>query len=398
MPGTPGPPRRPRRKMALVLSVAAAVAVLISAGGAYVFLHKTALARASNTGKKTNGSTGTKSTVTAAKPEHLVSATPSNGASGVNGAGQIQVVFSQPLDPTSPMPTISPAIKGSWQVSGDTAVFVPDRGFTERTRVTIRIPGGKAGIISKDGGTLAVSATIRYRVGSYSPVRLEQLLARLGYLPLSWAPSTGSPVPLSDARAELNAAYAPPQGAYTWQSGYPAALTSLWAPDRPSEILKGAVMAFEADHGLTLDGIIGPQVWHAMFAAVAANQVNQHGYTYALASQKLPETLTVWHDGKVIFQNAANTGIPVAPTLVGTNPVYLRYQHQIMRGTNPDGTKYADPVSWVAYFYRGEAVHYFPRASYGFPQSLGCVELPYAPAKQIWPYLTYGTLVTVTAA
>ena len=68
-----------------------------------------------------------------------------------------------------------------------------------------------------------------------------------------------------------------------------------------------------------------------------------------------------------------------------------------MKGTNPDGTKYADPVTWVAYFRAGEAVHYFPRGSYGYQQSLGCVELPLdQTAKYIWPYLTYGTLVTVT--
>ena len=48
-----------------------------------------------------------------------------------------------------------------------------------------------------------------------------------------------------------------------------------------------------------------------------------------------------------------------------------------MKGTNPDGTKYADPVTWVAYFRAGEAVHYFPRGSYGSLQSLGCVELPW---------------------
>jgi hypothetical protein len=138
-------------------------------------------------------------------------------------------------------------------------------------------------------------------------------------------------------------------------------------------------------------------VWRAMFRALAAGQINTHGYTYALASQKLPETLTVWHNGHVIFHNLANTGIPAAPTAVGTDPVYLRYRHQIMRGRNPDGTKYADPVAWVAYFRSGEAVHYFPRYSYGSPQSLGCVELPYQPAKRIWPYLTFGTLVTVTS-
>jgi hypothetical protein len=40
-------------------------------------------------------------------------------------------------------------------------------------------------------------------------------------------------------------------------------------------------------------------------------------------------------------------------------------------------------------------VHYFDRGSYGYPQSLGCVELPWNSAKFIWDYLTYGTLVTV---
>ena len=79
----------------------------------------------------------------------------------------------------------------------------------------------------------------------------------------------------------------------------------------------------------------------------------------------------------------------------GTFPVYLRYQVTQMRGLNPDGTKYADPVSYVSYFRAGEAVHYFPRGSYGFPQSLGCVELPIGAAEKAWPYLTYGSLVTV---
>ena len=82
---------------------------------------------------------------------------------------------------------------------------------------------------------------------------------------------------------------------------------------------------------------------------------------------------------------------------IGTAAVYLKYSFQIMRGTNPDGSKYADPVSWVSYFRAGEAVHYFPRGGYGYQQSLGCVELPMAQAHYIWPYMTYGTLVTVTS-
>ena len=35
------------------------------------------------------------------------------------------------------------------------------------------------------------------------------------------------------------------------------------------------------------------------------------------------------------------------------------------------------------------------RASFGTPQSLGCVELPGASAEKVWPYTPIGTLVTI---
>jgi lipoprotein-anchoring transpeptidase ErfK/SrfK len=76
--------------------------------------------------------------------------------------------------------------------------------------------------------------------------------------------------------------------------------------------------------------------------------------------------------------------------------VYLRFLNTIMSGTNPDGSHYSDPVSFVSYFNGGDAVHYFPRGGYGYQQSLGCVELPYTAAQEAYPYLTYGSLVTVT--
>ena len=70
----------------------------------------------------------------------------------------------------------------------------------------------------------------------------------------------------------------------------------------------------------------GSQVWKALLTAAAKDQRNHHGYSYAVASQHAPETLTVWHNGK---QSScippANTGIPAAPTTVGTAAVYLRY-------------------------------------------------------------------------
>jgi peptidoglycan hydrolase-like protein with peptidoglycan-binding domain len=379
-----------RRRVLTLVGVGAAIVGLVIAGGIYLYVQKASAAHAAGEKPGKTASAAPKG------PEHVVSITPVQGSTSVNGAADIRVEFSVPLSANSPMPTLKPSIDGTWQRHGNTAVFVPDAGFKQRTKVTVTVPAGRTGVTSTDGGLLDAPVTATFRTGKYSSGRLEQLLAQLGYLPLTWSPLNGSSAPLRDTRAQVSAAYKPPAGTYTWQSGYPSALTSLWRPAKPSLVLKGAVMAFQADHHLTLDGIIGSQVWRAMFKALAAGQMNTHGYTYALASQKLPETLTVWHNGHVIFHHLANTGIPAAPTAVGTDPVYLRYRSQIMRGRNPDGTKYADPVAWVAYFRAGEAVHYFPRYSYGSQQSLGCVELPYQPARRIWPYLTFGTLVTVT--
>jgi hypothetical protein len=67
-----------------------------------------------------------------------------------------------------------------------------------------------------------------------------------------------------------------------------------------------------------------------------------------------------------------------------------------MSGTNPDGSKYSDPgVKWVNYFSGGSAVHGFPRASYGSPQSVGCLELPIPTAERVFGMVDYGTLVNV---
>jgi peptidoglycan hydrolase-like protein with peptidoglycan-binding domain len=333
-----------------------------------------------------------------AVPLQVLSVTPAAGATGVNGAAPVRVVFSTALASDSPLPAIAPRIAGSWQrVSASAVQFVPRRSFKPLSRVRVRIPAGQGGVRSAAGGLLAAQVTVRFHTGSYSTTRLEQLLAQLGYLPLTWMPAspTGAPA-LADAAAQRSAAYVPPAGTFAWQSGYPRALKSFWQDGSlGSLMLKGAVMAFEADHSMAMDGAVGPAVWQAMFTAAAADQVSTHGYTYARASETLPETLTVWHNGHVVLRSPANTGIPVAPTTIGTSPVYLRYQFQIMKGTNPDGSKYADPVSYVAYFRAGEAVHYFPRYSYGFQQSLGCVELPMKAAMRAWPYLTYGSLVTV---
>jgi peptidoglycan hydrolase-like protein with peptidoglycan-binding domain len=337
------------------------------------------------------GSSGHVSAVHAAaaqRPLRLLSVAPANGSQGVDGTGTVRVTFNEPLPASAPLPRLTPAIAGTWQRAGDSAVFTPKTGFVSGTHVTVTVPKGDSGVRSEYKST--------FTTGSYTTLGLQELLAQLGYLPMTWTPAPGAAIPAGSAAAPLATAYDPPPGTFTWQGGYPSQLHSFWKEGSSNLLDKGAITAFEGDHGMTTDGIAGPSVWAALLKAAAAGEHNTYGYSYAVANQASPETLTIWHDGRQVFHSLANTGISIDPTPVGTFPVYEKLPFQVMQGTNPDGSHYADPVQWVSYFSGGSAVHYIARAAYGYPQSLGCVELPYTAARQAYPYLPYGTLVTVT--
>jgi L,D-transpeptidase catalytic domain/Bacterial Ig-like domain len=342
-----------------------------------------------------SGGSKNESAKPAAPPPRLLSVNPANGSGGIDGAGTVTVTFNEPLPATAPLPSLTPAIAGTWHRVRDTVVFTPQTGFVAGTHVTVTVPEGDSRVRSEYKST--------FTTAPYSTLRLQELLAQLGYLPMSWTPDTGAAIPTGSAAAQLAAAYEPPPGTFTWQQGYPRELYSFWQEGSPNTLDKGAITAFEADHGMatsgmvTGNGVASASVWAALLKAAAAGERNTHGYSYAIASQSSPETLTIWHDGHQVFRSLANTGISIDPTPVGTFPVYYKLPFQVMQGTNPDGSHYADPVQWVSYFSGGSAVHYIARGVYGYPQSLGCVELPYTAAKDAYPYLPYGTLVTVTA-
>lgn len=312
--------------------------------------------------------------------------------SAVAGDLTLTVRFSAALDSSQRVaPKLVPALAGRWRhTAPNTLRFTPSSAYPPGQTVQLIVPRG---IRAADGVVLQRAVRIRYRVGQPSPVRLMQLLADLRYLPVRFY-SSRQPR-FGNAAGQLRALYSPPHGRLVFEHGWPASLHELWAHDRPL-VIRGAVMAFESERGLAMDGIASTQVWSALLHAVHDWQVNRGGYTYAVASEAGPETLTVYHNGSVVVRTLANTGIAVAPTAQGTFPVYERLQSQVMQGTNPDGSHYADYVQWVAYFNGGDAVHYMPRSAYGYPQSLGCIELPYGAAVEAWGYLSYGTLVTVT--
>ncbi len=371
--------RRPSWK---VTTAAAAAAVLVIALVFVAASSSTAVSHKATRKKK-------------AAPLTVVSVSPANGSTGVNGASPITVTYSARLTKDTPLPTLSPSIAGSWQVSGDKATFTPQVGFTENTHVTVNIP-------APSGTTTTAAGSASFTTGQYSILRLDQLLSQLGYIPVTWTPADASgDIPATDASAQLAAAYDPPAGTFSFDSGYPSALTSQWSVGTNNEIIDGAVRTFEFDHDLNMDGDAGPRVWRHLLTAIARGEQNQHGYTYVWVTQAGTEHLDLYHNGQLAITSPVNTGIAASPTVDGTFPVYLRYTVTQMTGFNPDGSYYDDTVYWVSYFNGGDAVHAFARGGYGWYQSLGCVELPYdgdgpGVAENVWNLITYGTLVTVT--
>lgn len=316
----------------------------------------------------------------------VVSVSPRAGSAGVASDAPISIELSRPPAPGAPVPTLTPAIPGQWSVDGATLTFIPTGRYQPWSEEDLTVPAG-----------LADPDTASFNVQGVPILRTEQLLAELGYLPVSFTLADGQSALSSEPTVASEVSPAALPGSFSWRfSNVPSSLSSLWAQGQDNVVLQGAVMQFESNNGLTDDGVVGPQVWQALTQAVATRQTDGSPYDYLVVSEAIPEQLSVWRDGSYIYSSPANTGVTGAATATGTFPVYSRFLTTTMTGTDPDGYHYVAPdVPWVSYFNGGDAVHGYPRASYGWPQSNGCVELPISNAEVVFGMDPIGTLVTV---
>jgi L,D-transpeptidase catalytic domain len=306
----------------------------------------------------------------------------------------ITLTFSKSISKAlgSARPPVMPITQGVWHVLNDRVmVFRPEGyGYGLGTQIQVALPNG----VRLAGGQVSgTSDTGTWTVPGGSTLRMQQLLAQLGYLPFKFKGHHVARTP----EAQEAAAVKPPKGSLDWRyPNIPDALRSMWSPGSFGTVTQGALMMFQNDHGwATPDGKPSPAVWRALINAVIAGKPSRFGYSWVNVSLS-GQSLSLWHNGHTIVSTPVNTGITGRPTDPGTFPVYSHLQSTTMSGTNPDGSTYNDPgVLWVSYFNGGDALHYFPRGSYGSPQSLGCVEMQLGPAAQVWPYTPVGAIVHV---
>jgi hypothetical protein len=348
----------------------------------------------------------------------------------LDGTLPLRVRLSAPPASFSPRPTLSPAVAGTWSTRGDSEIFTPASTLDPCANYTLTIPAASAALAHSP---LAKQQTVALSVQCPTIKGLQQTLARLGYLPYG----AHSSIRAREFRAEVAAAQASAaqanatQGASSASSSTTAAQASAAAhspaqvnrrvaaidafdpsPEPPAshvsdappleygqldETTKGALIVFQSEHEIEPTGTPEAATWKALLRAAEKHQRDPSPYTFVTVTESLPETLEVHRDGRVVFSTPANTGVPGAETAQGIFPIYSRFVSTTMTGTDVDGTKYTVPdVPWVNYFNGGDAVHGYPRASYGFPQSNGCVELPIEAAAQVYPMLKIGDLVEVS--
>ena len=296
----------------------------------------------------------------------------------------MRLTFSTPVAATRLAPLqLRPALATVWQQIGPSEVqAVATAAPSTTTGYTITVPtrlrcGATCTVAQSTAVTTQFATSVTWQ---------EQLLAQLGYLPVSFTPS----MPAASPAAQTS-------GTFTWTyTNLPTSLKAQWTPGVAGVILQGAIMDFQNVNNLPSSGVMDAPTWRTLVHDATIGKKNPSTYNYVDVTMGSPEVLTLYVKGVATMHALVNTGIPQAPTTVGTYHVYLRYISQTMRGTNPDGTTYNDPgIPWISYFHGGEALHGYIRSSYGFAQSLGCVEMPFATAGQVWPHTPIGTLVTV---
>jgi peptidoglycan hydrolase-like protein with peptidoglycan-binding domain len=310
----------------------------------------------------------------------------------VNGTAKLVVRLSAPPAAVSPKPMLTPAVAGTWKTSGDSETFTPASTLEPCSSYTLTV---WAGTDALGHPPLGRSKRQTLRVACPSLQGLQQALARLRYLPYRIDAAHGRN---SGSRPEARASAA----RYAFDP--PAARLVADVSEAPGlaygsldPTTRGALIVYQSDHGLAATGDPDGATWASLLAAETLGHGDPEPYTFVTVSESIPETLEVHRGSRVVITTPANTGVAGAETELGTFPIYARYVSTTMSGTNPDGSHYEDPgVPWVNYFNGGDAVHGFPRASYGFPQSNGCVELPIGTAAEVYPLLSIGDLVVVS--
>ena len=165
----------------------------------------------------------------------------------------------------------------------DELEFVASGPLVPGATETVTVPGGPAAWSARAGPAPGDDRHVPFTVAAGSILRLQQLLAELGYLPLTFTPTRAdrprSPRKPTSSRAP-SAGAGPTSRPRSPRCG---------PHGQMNVITKGAIMDFEDQHGLKTDGLPGPQVWTDLLADAASGHADANPYRYVVrVSKTLP--------------------------------------------------------------------------------------------------------------
>ena len=124
----------------------------------------------------------------------LKSSTPAAGAQNVASNTSISVTFSEPVTLGKVTPQLTPHVGGKWvRTDTDTLTYQLDSPLIPSSHEVLTIPGGSSGLRGTNGAKLSSSTTVSFNVVAGDTLRLQQLLAGLDFLPLSFTPTGPAP-------------------------------------------------------------------------------------------------------------------------------------------------------------------------------------------------------------
>ena len=289
-----------------------------------------------------------------AQPYPQLLAEPRPGATLAPG-GQLTLTFSDPISDVlgAGRPRLSPATPGRWrELDAHTLAFQPSGlGFGLGEKVRVELPRA-VHLAGQSRGRAHAHAPVAGPAGFDAAAAAAARPARLPAARL--AAGRRSCAGLAE-RPACGRAFAAAGTVLLALSRTPRpSCARSGASARPNEITRGAVMMFEDTHGLAVDGLAGT----AGLARAASPTPSPAGAAPAATATStstaaLPQSLNLWHNGRVILSSPGNTGVPAAPTQLGTFPVFEHIPVGTMSGTNPDGSHYNDPgIRYISYFNR----------------------------------------------
>ena len=191
--------------------------------------------------------------VVSAREGHQLLTWPKPGGQ-LGPSAAVRLRFSEPVSALlhGRMPSFSRPWPGAGGSRRHTIEFAPrGYGFGIDTPVRLKLP-----LPVRPAPAGKATRTIAWPTPAGSELRLEELLALLGYLPLRWTATKEDADGRSRARSGRRSTARPAGSSGATRTRRPRSSISGTRAST-TMIVRGAVMAFQNEHGLTVDGFAG---------------------------------------------------------------------------------------------------------------------------------------------